>query len=185
MSGQLVIDPERFARDRGRLSGVLGAADLPRLSEQIAAQERDAGQPGADRTDDRQADAANWSIEYEVTGHLDDHGRAALHLRLRGEVELRCQRCLATLPTRIEAERKIVLVPGADAFAPFGDEDESTDVIPAVPRLDLCVLLEDEVLLGLPLAPRHVPGACAPQAAAPQAQAVSSPFAALARLRQQ
>ena len=46
-------------------------------------------------------------------------------------------------------------------------------------------LAEDEVLLGLPLAPRHAPGACAPQDAARQLDAEpSSPFAALARLRQ-
>ena len=77
-------------------------------------------------------------------------------------------------------------MPGADEFAPFDDEDESTDVIPAVPRLDLRVLLEDEVMLGLPLAPRHTPGACAPQAEAPQAETEApSPFAALARLRRQ
>lgn len=164
MSEQLVIDPARFARDRARLTGALAAAALPRLAEQLC--------------------NAGGSIEFEVGGGVDERGRAALHLKLGGVVELRCQRCLAALPIRVDAERDIVLVPGADEFAPFGDEDDSTDVIPAVPRLDLRALLEDEVLLGLPVAPRHPEGQCQADATpAGEEPERSSPFAVLAGLK--
>jgi len=168
MSGQLVIDPASFARDRARLTGSVAAAALPRLAEQL--------------------DDAGSSIQYEVAGFLDDRGRSALRLKLVGMLELRCQRCLGALPIRIDAQRDIVLVPGADEFAPFDDEDESTDIIPAVARLDLRALLEDEVLLCLPVAPRHAEGECragapAVEAAAEVKPAPASPFAVLAKLK--
>jgi len=173
MSGQLVIDPVRFARDRVRLAGSLGAADLPRFSEQV----------GLDPAEGERAGAGDWRIGYEVAGHLDDHGRPALWLKLDGIVPLRCQRCLGVLITRIDSQREIVLVAGADEFASFEDEDESSDVIPAVSRLDLRGLLEDEALLGLPIAPRHADGACEAESASPVHSEPSSAFAALAKLK--
>lgn len=164
MSGQFVIDPAKFARDRARLTGSLALAELPRLAEQVGDAER--------------------NIQYEVAGFLDGRGRPTLRLRLDGVVELRCQRCLEALPTRLVAQRDIVLVADADEFGPIEDEDESTDIIPAVARLDLRVLLEDEVLLGLPAAPRHADGACQAEGAAQAAQPErSSPFAGLAKFK--
>jgi uncharacterized protein len=194
MSGQLVIDPARFARDRAWLSGSLAAADLPRLAEQLglAGQLGLARQPDAGRGDARSADVGNaetrqasaWGIRYEVAGHVDARGHPALTLQLDGTVALRCQRCLGVLPVPIDARREIVLVSGADEFAPFDDEDESTDIIPAVARLDLRVLLEDEILLGLPLAPRHAPGTCRAEGASHSGPAErSTAFALLARLK--
>jgi uncharacterized protein len=170
MSGQFVIDPARFARDRSRLTGSLAVAALPRLAEQVGLAER--------------AGDAGGSIQYDVAGFLDDLGRPVLRLRLDGVVELRCQRCLGPLPTRVDAQRDIVLVPGADEFAPFDDEDESTDIIPAVARLDLSVLLEDEVLLGLPAAPRHADDDCQAEGTAEVVRPErASPFAVLAKLK--
>ena len=164
MSEQLVIDPARFARERGRLTGALTSAALPRLADQLH--------------------GAGGSIAYLVEGFISERGDPALRVELDGEVELRCQRCLETLRTRVDSRRELVLVQGADEFAQRSDEDETMDIIPAVPRLDLRTLLEDEVLLGLPVAPCHPPGECS----APEGQHAStperiSPFAALARLK--
>jgi uncharacterized protein len=164
MSEQLVIDPARFARDRVRLTGSIAAAALPRLAEQLH--------------------GAGGSIGYEVEGFLSERGHPGLHLRLDGEIEVRCQRCLGALRTRIESRRDVVLVEGADEFAQRSDEDETMDIIPAVPRLDLRTLLEDEVLLGLPVAPCHAEGECrAPEGGPDAAPERVSPFAALAQLK--
>jgi uncharacterized metal-binding protein YceD (DUF177 family) len=75
-------------------------------------------------------------------------------------------------------------VPGADEFAQRDDEAEAEDVIPDVPRLELVPLLEEELLLALPLALRHEGAACS-EAIAMQPAEASSPFAALAKLKQQ
>jgi uncharacterized protein len=164
MSEQLVIDPARFARERVRLTGSLAVASLPRLADQLH--------------------GAGGSIAYQVEGFVSERGYPGLHLELDAEIEVQCQRCLGALPTRIESRRDVVLVQGADEFAQRSDEDETLDIIPAVARLDLRVLLEDEVLLGLPVAPCHAQGECrTPEGEPAAAPERVSPFAALAQLK--
>ncbi len=175
MSEQLVIDPARFARDGGRLTGALVAANLPRLSEQLQREQLQRADP---------LPGAGGEIGYRVEGFLSERGHPGLHLQLDGEIELRCQRCLGALSTRIESRRDIVLVPGADEFAQRSDEDETMDIIPAAARLDLRALLEDEVLLALPVAPCHALGECSvPEGRPGAAPERVSPFAALAQLK--
>jgi uncharacterized protein len=187
MSEQLVIDPARFARDGARLTGALVAATLPRLSEQLQREQLQRADPlpGADQLQDADLlQGAGGEIGYRVEGFLSERGHPGLHLQLDGEIELRCQRCLGALRTRIESRRDIVLVPGADEFAQRSDEDETLDIIPAAARLDLRALLEDEVLLALPVAPCHAPGECrVPEGRPGAAPERVSPFAALAQLK--
>ena len=176
MSEQLVIDPARFAREGARLTGALAAAALPRLAEQL--QRADQLQ-GPD-----QLQGAGGEIGYRVDGFLSERGHPGLHLQLDGEIELRCQRCLGALRARIESRRDVVLVPDVDEFAQRSDEDETMDIIPAVPRLDLRTLLEDEVLLALPVAPCHASDECrVPEGRPGAAPERVSPFAALAQLK--
>lgn len=164
MLEQLVIDPARFAGDRARLTGSLATAGLPRLADQLG-------------------DDEGGSIRYAVDGFNTPRGQPALRVKLDGALSLRCQRCLGPLPYRLDTQRDIVLVEGADEFAQSNDEDESTDIIPAVPRLNLRTLLEEEVLLVLPVAPRHAEGECRPDDMRGTTPERSSPFAALARLK--
>jgi uncharacterized protein len=167
MSDQPVIEPAKFARGRGRVSGALTLNMLPRV---------------ADLVSEASATGGGGTVGYHVSGYVDERGYPALHIELDGDLTLRCQRCLGSLPHRVQSERNVVLVPGADEFAQRDDESESEDVIPEVPRLDLGALLEEELLLALPLAPRHEEGACRAAAEA-QSPDVPSPFAALARLK--
>jgi uncharacterized protein len=170
MSGQPVIEPARFARFSGRIEGDLDVARLPRVAELLAEG------PG--------------SVHYLVTGSVNDRGHSVLHVQLDGSLPLRCQRCLGVLSQPLHAVRDLVLVPGADEFAPLQDEADTEDVIPEVARLELAPLLEEELLLALPLAPRHEGGDCRTEAAAGGSEATGgteqppSPFAALAKLKQ-
>jgi uncharacterized protein len=123
-------------------------------------------------------------VRYLVSGYVNERGYNALHLELDGELSLRCQRCLGPLSQPVHSEREIVLVPGADEFAQREDEAESEDVIPEVARLELMPLLEEELLLALPLALRHEEGACGAVLEAVAEPVAASPFAALARLKQ-
>jgi uncharacterized protein len=158
-----VIEPAPFARAGNRLSGHLEAARLPRVSELLF-------------------DGAG-SVRYEVRGFVDHRGYNALRVELQGELTLRCQRCLGPMVQPVQVRRDIVLVPGADEFAQREDETELEDVIPDVQRLDLGPLLEEELLLALPLAPRHGEGECTAAVEVEQVPA-PSPFAALAKLKQ-
>jgi len=167
MSEQLVIEPGRFAREGRQLKGTLGLEALPRLAEAV--------------------EAGSEDVVYEVRGYLTAKGHAALHLSVRASVGLSCQRCLEPLEQRLESQRDIVLVPGADQFAQPDDEAELEDIIPEVARLDVRELVEDELLLALPLAPHHDEGLCtAPASGASQAAergTSESPFSVLQKLR--
>ena len=74
--------------------------------------------------------------------------------------------------------------PRSAAEAAQLDEHSEDDVLALPQRLDLHELLEDELILALPIVPRH--GVCPqalPLAAVPEAEAAPNPFAALAALR--
>lgn len=112
--------------------------------------------------------------------------QASLRISADTEVTLECQRCLQPMPFPIRIERRIFFVDGEDAAAAL-DVDSEDDVLAITPALDLHALLEDEMLLALPVVPRHE--ICAeplPQGAEPElpAEAVREhPFAALAALK--
>ncbi len=69
----------------------------------------------------------------------------------------------------------------ADRLDEAEEDDDEMDAIEAETRLDVLALIEEELLLGLPFAPRHTEGECAP--AANDLQQKASPFAVLAGLK--
>jgi DUF177 domain-containing protein len=165
------IDPRRFAREHASASGSVAADTLARVADVLC----DAAGPNQQSN----------LIQYRVTGFVTPKDQAALRVELSGEIGLRCQRCLERMTFPLAVQREIVLVAGTDEFEPSADEPESVDIIPAVSRMDLRELVEEEILLALPLAPRHPAGECEVSAAGqgPGAQADASAFAALARLK--
>ena len=96
-----------------------------------------------------------------VAGRLDRQGGCVLHLEIRGEVDLTCQRCLRSLAHTVEIERDVYLARNETELERLDtDPDLSGDVILMGGRLSLIELIEDEVLLGLPLTPMHAPDVC-------------------------
>jgi len=164
MSEQLVIEPGRFAREGRHLGGSLAPGALPRLTGLAL---------------------GNGEVGFEVDGFVTAKGHSALRLKVSAIVGLECQRCLERMEQRVESRRDIVLVPGADEFAQPDDEAETEDVIPEPDRLDLRELIEDELLLAMPLAPHHPEGECSMPRLEDDGSDVShqSPFAVLGRLR--
>jgi len=127
----------------------------------------------------------NGEAAYDVDGFVTAKGHSALRLKVSAAVGLECQRCLERLEQLVESRRDIVLVPGADEFAEPDDEAETEDVIPEPDRLDLRELIEDELLLAMPLAPHHPEGECSVPPLQNDGSDAShqSPFAVLGRLR--
>lgn len=167
--GQVIIDPRQFARERATVSASVSATALGRLAELLY----DA--PGTGREQ-------GSMIHYRVTGFVTPKDQPALRLEVNGELDLRCQRCLERLQFPLAVQREIVLVAGADEFEQSEDEPESVDTIPAVSKIDLQDLIEEEIALALPLAPRHAAGECELRPIE-ESSASDSPFAALARLK--
>ena len=88
--------------------------------------------------------------------HAQHVGQAELWLTLgvQTEVWLTCQRCLQPMRLRLDIQQRLQFVRGqmeAEAL----DEEAEHDVLALTKALDLRELVEDELLLALPLVPKH------------------------------
>ncbi len=111
-----------------------------------------------------------------------------LHLQASAEVPQVCQRCLSPYAQPVEVDRWFRFV-ASEAAALVEDEDCEEDLLVLEPRFDLAALVEDELLLDLPLVPMHeqcpepvrMSAGELPEAAVPAEK--PNPFAALAALK--
>lgn len=161
-SAQTVIDSLEFARTGQALHGSLLLPGLARLKDSLA-------------------DAVG-TVEFEVTGGYDARHRPILKLAIRGALHLQCQRCLEALDYPLQIVNTLLLVGAGEAAAGELD-DEDIEWIEASRELDLATLIEDEILLSLPYAPRHEEGGCKLLGSAAAQDGVNPAFARLAALK--
>lgn len=159
----MVIDSLEFARRQDSLSGHLQLGALKRLTDVLF--------------------DADGHLDYEIAGDMAGNN-AFLNLRIEGPLRLTCQRCLGPLVFALDVNSRVMLIESGTQWPDDGQlgglEDETCDAIEASRDLNLLPLLEEEILLALPIAPRHE--ACEPPAVADVSGSVS-PFAQLARLK--
>jgi uncharacterized protein len=112
-----------------------------------------------------------------------------LHLQADAQVPLTCQRCLAPVETPVSVDRWFRFV-ADEATAEAQDDDCEEDLLALEPRPDLHDVLEDELLMELPLVPMHetcpVPVSMRsddPEEAAAEVAPRKNPFAELAKLK--
>ena len=154
------IDSLDFARRGGELSGEVPVVELSRMSDILADSE--------------------GKISYLLRGLAGSDGKPQLELILDGVCNLRCQRCLNALSYPIKLVSKLRLV--AEGEADSSDiEDDEVDNIPAEKRLDVLALIEEELMLSLPIAPKHGSGEC--EIAVEGLSRSNNPFAVLAGLK--
>ena len=79
-------------------------------------------------------------------------GKPALHLIASGRVSVQCQRCLEPVVVPMAVDQELELA--ATQAAIDGAEDE-VDRVLATRTMDVAVLVEDELLLALPMVARH------------------------------
>ncbi len=158
MFARPLIDSVDFARNGKEIRGEIAVSDLSRLSDTLA--------------------RSDGTLTYIVRGYREGD-RDMLELSLQGKCTLRCQRCLGELDYPVDMISRLLLLP-ADRLDEF-EEDDEVDAIEAESRLDVMALIEEELLLALPFAPRHPEGECAPVTGDLQLKA--SPFAVLAGLK--
>jgi uncharacterized protein len=130
-----------------------------------------------------------WRAQAEQRRVAGGEPERWLHLQAHATVPLQCQRCLATMAQTVELDRRFRFVPGEEEAERL-DEASDDDVLALPARLDLRELLEDELILALPIVPRHE-GECPDPLRQPAESAGAAasagerphPFAALAALR--
>ncbi len=167
MSGR-ATDPRRLdvaalATAEATLDGHWPLAGFARLPEARA-------QPGN----------VDWSLQADLRRPAGGRPEPWLALTAGAHVRLACQRCLQDfdLPLRIEANFRFV---ADEALAAALDADAEEDVLALPQRLDLHELVEDELLLALPLVPMH--DICPQPLTAVETVASPHPFAALQALK--
>lgn len=171
------LDVERFAADGGALEGEWPLASMTRLCDACHVA------PGAG-TPER----VRWSARGEQRRTAGQAVHAWLRLTLDARVDLTCQRCLSAVAVELCVDRWFHFVAGEEQAAALDAESEE-DVLASSRALDLHELAEDELLLALPLVPRHE--VCPEPLATPiggtgahgDPDPAESPFAALAALK--
>lgn len=131
------VDPWRFCRDGQSWETRSEVAAFPRLAHEFT----------------------QGTLFCRVVGRVDQRGSLSLQLTVSGEVELPCQRCLGNMPYKVEVERTLYLARN-EAEMERLDALPDSDAIQAGETLNLVDLVEDEVLLSLPLATMHAEGEC-------------------------
>jgi len=154
------------------LTGQWPLADLQRLNESTVA----TGQA---------PEAIDWQLSAEYRPVSGGEPELWLHLQATSVVALCCQRCLGAVMEPVEVDRWIRLVPD-EAQAELLDAEMEDDVLVLERVMDLRELTEDELLLALPLVPRHE--VCpeplpVPVDDLPVEDEKPNPFAALAALK--
>ena len=159
MAHQPVIDGLEFAKAAASLQGAWRVGELERLRGMLRSDEGE--------------------LRYELSGVPERHGRPSLQLKVEGVLQLACQRCLGALEFPLQLEVSLLLAAtqaevDAEPLAAEGPES-----IVAGRHMPVHALVEDEVLLAIPIAARHE--ACA-RAEKATAGTKKMPFAGLREL---
>lgn len=153
---------------------VIDVREFARMSRSI---EGDFALANSERLEDLLADTAS-SFSYRLKGALGTDREPTVECIIRGCVSLRCQRCLEPFEYPIDISSTLVFVADESRLPPIEEEDPAVDFLVAEASLDVWALIEDEVILALPLAPKHEAGQCGSAAAFEPGDA-TSPFADL------
>ena len=130
----------------------------------------------------------DWQVQGEQRSAADGVTRPALHVQAHARLPLTCQRCMGEVRVDVEVDRHVLFAADEDSAAALDDVSED-DVLALTPELDLHELIEDELLMALPLVPRHevCPGPVQLSAQDADFDAAQDekqhPFAALAALK--
>lgn len=154
---QPVIDGFEFASSGASKQGNWPIGDFPRLGDMLAA---DTGE-----------------VAYEVDGVRDARGRPSLRVRVRGTLQVRCQRCLEAMPLEVQADETLVLAGTLDEIHAEAADAHGADRVVGGKEMLVRDLIEDELILALPYAPRHE--SCSARPSRGVAGDRTSPFAGL------
>ena len=162
-----------FAKEAARLEGRWPLAQFDRLTESAVAEALVA-----------EGVVVTWQARGEARLLRGGEAQVWLHLTAATGLPLECQRCLKPVDVALNVQRSFVFVHGEDAAAQL-DAATDDDVLALTRALDLRELIEDELLLALPVVPRHevcpVPLVVRDDDVA--ADEAPNPFAALAALK--
>ncbi|MBU3577022.1 YceD family protein [Polynucleobacter sp. UK-Kesae-W10] len=153
---QLSADPSALRRvdfcapQSYRGAGFLNISDLPRVAEEASTVVG--------------GDGFHWEVQTHFEDSPGSEPHQILNLGLKGRIHLICQRCLQDCAVDLAENRRFVLLATEEEADAYPLEDEEQEPLVASQHFNLLETIEDEVLLSLPLIPKHPEGFCEPHA---------------------
>jgi uncharacterized protein len=131
-------------------AGFLSIPDMPRVAQEAST--INAG------------DGFHWSVQTHFEDSPGSEPQQILQLGLKGRLHLVCQRCLQDCAVDLDESRRFLLVATEEQADSYPLEDEEQEPLVVTQHFNLLETIEDEILLSLPLIPKHPEGFCEPHA---------------------
>lgn len=136
MSNPILIDPICFARAQQTQRGqfALSAMDERVLSSLMS---------------------TDGDVAWVLTGFIDDAWRPSLRIELEADVVVACGYCSEPVAVRLVVDSVLALFTDESKLAAAEQDDVSLDAIMVGSELDVMGVMEDEMIMSLPLSPAH------------------------------
>ncbi len=131
-----LIDGIAFARSGGHLDAHMLLSESERVVDQLIGD-------------------LDASIDVSLDGGRDAGGWHFLDMSLKTTLVLQCQRCLGEIAYGVDINRRLRLVKSEAEISDDDLSDESLDVIVAAQDMSVIELVEEEILLELPMVAMH------------------------------
>jgi uncharacterized protein len=131
-------------------AGFLSVLDLPRVAEEVTTV-----LPG---------DGFNWEVHTHFEHSPGSEPQQIMGLDLKGRLHLTCQRCLQGCAVDLDEKRQFIFLATETQADDYPLEDEDLEPLVASQQFNLLETIEDEILLSIPLIPKHPEGFCEPHA---------------------
>lgn len=147
-----IIDNVAFAKRAEQLSGVIPLSACHRLVDYLNSHSI------FERKDDFDRLNHGVGIKFSLRGEEDVLRKCFLHLQIQVELQLICQRCLNQMGMDFSLEIDYLVsdlvLDHAAADDQLDDSDEY-DLLEPSQAMDLLSLIEDELILAIPISPKH------------------------------
>jgi uncharacterized protein len=137
MMKPLIINNLEFAKKQLKLSESFEVSNLKRLSETLALDDKN---------------TLKTPVHFELTGNSKQFRQPSLQLHIKTKLPVICQRCLNEMLINLDLSFVYLI---SDFAIDDIDENDEIDWLEANNEMNLCELIEDELLLAMPIAPVH------------------------------
>lgn len=157
------INPLRFAKAREQIKGSLQLASFERLKGILLEK--------------------SGELQYSLSFDFDEAGTCIIECTIDTQLTFECQRCFKPVAIGIHKSSLLAVVNDKDKFDALAEEYESLQLDEE--HIFAKELIEDELLLAIPLAPLHAEADCSGKKVLDKvnAGAKPQPFAILAALK--
>ena len=129
-------------------AGFLSISELPRVADEASTVVL--------------GDGFHWDLETHFEDSPGSEPRQVMELGLKGRLHLVCQRCLQDCAVDLAEKRRFLLVATEAEADDYPLEDEEQEPLVISQQFNVLETIEDEVLLSIPLIPKHPEGFCEP-----------------------